>query len=103
MLQYIPFIGKTLGRFFGSKEKRDQYQADARQTVYTQFANEFGHAKTWWDSCIDGCNRLPRPLMTFGTIYLFYLCWTDPRQFLEGATALQAMPKEAISGPLSLS
>ena len=94
MLQFLPFIGDMASRFFGSKEKRDQYQADARDAVYSQFAQEFGHSKTWWDSFIDGLNRLPRPIMTFGTIYLFYLCWNDPAKFITGAQALQVMPKE---------
>lgn len=94
MIQYLPFIGSLVSSFFGSKEKRDQYQADARTAVYSQFAAEFGHGKTWWDSIVDGLNRLPRPFMTFGTIYLFYLCWHDPEKFIEGAVALQAMPQE---------
>ena len=94
MIPYLPFIGSAISKIFGSKEKRDQFQANARSAVYSQFAAEFGHSKTWWDSLIDGLNRLPRPLMTFGTIYLFYMCWTDYERFLVGAVALQSMPKE---------
>jgi len=94
MIQYMPFIGETLGRFFGNREKREEYQADARGAVYKQFANEFGHSRTWWDSLIDGLNRLPRPIMTFGTIWLFYYAVKDPDGFAESAQALQAMPKE---------
>ncbi|MCG8345102.1 MAG: holin family protein [Chlorobiales bacterium] len=90
----LPLIGDLYRIVFGSELKRDEYQADARNSVYQQFANEFGHGQTWWDSFIDGINRLPRPFMTFGTIYLFWLCWTDPVAFVEGAQALQAMPKE---------
>lgn len=94
MIQYLPFIGDMVSRFWGSTEKRDQYQADARAAVYSQFAAEFGHGKTWWDSLIDGLNRLPRPIMTFGVIYLFVWCARDPAAFVEYASALQAMPKE---------
>lgn len=94
LLTAIPIVGDLVKTVFGSQEKRDQYQADARSAVYQQFAAEFGHGKTWWDSLIDGLNRLPRPLMTFGTIYLFWLCWRNPAKFMEGAAALQAMPKE---------
>lgn len=90
----IPLVGDIIKTCFGSKQERDRYQADARAAVYQQFAAEFGHGKTWWDSLIDGLNRLPRPIMTFGTIYLFWLCWTDPVTFVRGASALEAMPKE---------
>lgn len=94
MIQYLPFVGDLFSKVFGSKAKRDQYQAKARDSVYTQFAAEFGNGKTWWDSLIDGINRLPRPLMTFGVVYLFYMCWSDPAAFVRGAEALQYMPKE---------
>lgn len=90
----IPVLGDLIKVVFGDQEKKDQYQADARADVYSQFAAEFGHSKTWWDSLIDGLNRLPRPFMTFGTIYLFAYCWVSPEDFIKGATALQAMPKE---------
>ena len=94
VLAGIPLVGDLVKTIFGSSEERDQYQASARSDVYKQFAAEFGHGKTWWDSLIDGLNRLPRPVMTFGTIYIFWLCWTDPTKFLDGAVALQSMPKE---------
>lgn len=94
IIETIPLIGSLFTKIFGDKEQRDQHQANARGAVYGQFANEFGHSRTWWDSLIDGLNRLPRPFMTFGTIYIFWLCWSNPVKFLEGATALQAMPKE---------
>ena len=94
MLQYIPFVGDLIGKIFGDKEKREAYQADARTAVYQQFAKEFGHSKNWWDSLIDGLNRLPRPIMTFGTIYIFWLCWHNPMAFSRGALALQSMPGE---------
>lgn len=90
----IPLVGNIIKTVFGSRLERDRFQADARSAVYQQFASEFGHSKTWWDSMIDGINRLPRPIMTFGTIYIFWLCWSDPVTFMQGATALQAMPKE---------
>lgn len=102
MLQYIPLVGDLIGKIFGNKEKREEYQSDARSAVYQQFASEFGNSQTWWDSLIDGLNRLPRPFMTFGTIYLFWLCWHDPMEFIKGARALQAMPGEgwAILGAI---
>ena len=90
----LPVVGGLLDKWLGNRAARDKFQADHRSANYQQFAAEFGHATTWWDSLIDGLNRLPRPIMTFGTIYIFWLCWRNPEEFIEGAIALQAMPKE---------
>ena len=94
MLQYLPFIGKAISAIFGSKEKRDKYDAEAKAATSSEFAAEFGHSKNWFDSLIDGLNRLPRPIFAFGTIYLFVLCWTNPETFVAGAVNLELMPQE---------
>jgi Holin of 3TMs, for gene-transfer release len=59
-----------------------------------QFAAEFqGRAnRTWWDSMIDGLNRLPRPLITFGILAFFVLAPLEPVKFLEVAKVYQIMP-----------
>lgn len=95
MLQYIPFIGDMVKTFFGSKEKRDKYEANRNTSIHEQFANEFGNSNNWFDSLIDGVNRLPRPVFAFGTIYLFFLCWSEPDKFVEGAKNLELMPDQA--------
>jgi hypothetical protein len=59
-----------------------------------QFAAEFHsrERRTWWDSLVDGLNRLPRPLITLGVLGLFVLAPLDPLRFLEIARAYQLMP-----------
>jgi Holin of 3TMs, for gene-transfer release len=59
-----------------------------------QFAAEFHEraGQTWWDSLIDGLNRLPRPLITIGILALFVLAPVAPVRFLEIAQAYQMMP-----------
>ena len=59
-----------------------------------QFAAEFKSKRTstGWDSCVDGRNRLPRPLITLGILGLFVLAPADPLRFLEIARAYQIMP-----------
>ena len=101
ILNGLPLLGGLWSTVFGDKTKKQQSEHveemathTEQLAIYKQFANEFGHSKTLWDSLIDGINRLPRPTMTFGVIWLFYHCWTDPMAFLEGVTALQAMPQE---------
>ncbi len=59
-----------------------------------QFAAEFHEraGRTWWDSLIDGLNRLPRPLITLGILAFFVLAPVAPVRFLEIAQAYQMMP-----------
>ena len=59
-----------------------------------QFTAEFHDraGRTWWDSLIDGLNRLPRPMITLGILALFVLAPVAPVRFLEIAQAYQMMP-----------
>jgi hypothetical protein len=59
-----------------------------------QFAAEFHDraGRTWWDSLVDGLNRLPRPLITLGILGFFVLAPLEPVRFLEIARAYQMMP-----------
>jgi hypothetical protein len=59
-----------------------------------QFAAEFQpRAKsTWWDSFIDGLNRLPRPLITLSVGAFFVLAPLDPLRFAQVARAYELMP-----------
>ena len=91
----IPLVGDIIKTIFGSKLQRDRFDADAKAAASSQFAAEFGHNRNWFDSLIDGLNRLPRPVFAFGTIYLFALCWVDPKAFSIGAVNLRLMPQEA--------
>jgi hypothetical protein len=59
-----------------------------------QFAAEFHPRKnrTWWDSFIDGLNRLPRPLITLSVGAFFVLAPLDPLRFAQVARAYELMP-----------
>lgn len=59
-----------------------------------QFAAEFQAraGRTWWDSAIDGLNRLPRPLITLGILAFFVLAPIDPLRFAQIAKAYELMP-----------
>lgn len=86
-------ITKTI---FGSKEARDTQAHDEQMSVMQAFAAEFlpRENRTWWDSFVDGLNRLPRPVMTFGVIALFWYCVEEPAEFAASMTALKLMPAE---------
>ena len=63
-----------------------------------QFAAEFQarEGRTWWDSLVDGLNRLPRPLITLGILAFFVLAPLEPVRFLEiaahGTTVIGSPP-----------
>ena len=77
----------------GDSAARDANTHTEQMAVYNQFAAEFGHARTWWDSFIDGLNRLPRPFMTFGTIGMFAWCVIDPPAFGDAMIQLAKVPE----------
>ena len=52
-----------------------------------------GEDRTWWDSTVDGINRLVRPGFTFGTLYLFYLAIVEPIGFAASMQALALVPE----------
>ncbi|MGH6943433.1 MAG: 3TM-type holin, partial [Geminicoccaceae bacterium] len=59
-----------------------------------QFAAEFHDRanRTWWDSLIDGLNRLPRPVITIGILSFFVLAPLDPERFVRIARGYEVMP-----------
>ncbi|PIE41741.1 MAG: hypothetical protein CSA49_01930 [Gammaproteobacteria bacterium] len=87
--------------FIENKENRgqrshDREMADISRDMasLSQFSSEF-HARqkrTWWDSLVDGLNRLPRPLLTIAILSFFVLAPLDPARFLEIAKAYELMP-----------
>ena len=68
--------------------------AAARSDSLAQFAAEFaGPRRGFFDRFIDGLNRLPRPALALGTIWLFVMAMQRPDQFTEGMEGLAAVPE----------
>ena len=84
-------IVKTI---WGSKQERDAGDQAEQMSVQAAFAAQMmpRDNRTWWDSLIDGINRLPRPVMTFGIVGLFWYCLYAPAQFAAAMTGLALMP-----------
>jgi hypothetical protein len=51
-------------------------------------------ARGRYDRVIDAANRLPRPVLVFGTLALFALAIVDPATFDRVMTSLRHMPEE---------
>ena len=68
--------------------------ADAQTASLNQFAAEFRHARRGlFDRVIDGLNRLPRPLMAFGTLGLVGTAMVAPDWFSTRMAGLALVPE----------
>lgn len=58
-----------------------------------QYSAEFNSGLTgWFDSFINGINRLPRPIMALGTVGLFVYAMVDPESFAGRMQGLAFIP-----------
>lgn len=91
----IEQVGGLVTKVFGNKEKRDDAVSSEQGKVLDQFAAEFHHGagRTWFDSLIDGLNRLPRPLL-FGYCFTM-LMWPlfEPESFSIAMNSYTIMPE----------
>ncbi len=86
---------RLVATLFGDRAARERYAAEEQMAVQAGFQAEFAprSRRTWWDSFVDGLNRLPRPLMTFGVIGLFVWAVVDPPAFSLAMLALRNVPE----------
>lgn len=67
-------------------------EAHARAIAHAQA--EFVHAPAgWFDGMVDGMNRLPRPLLTLGTMGLFGYAMVEPHGFSLRMQGLALVPE----------
>lgn len=81
--------------FRPNAEKSDQRVSESQGRAIAQFANEFSQTRNnWFDSFVDGLNRLPRPIMAFSVLSLLFSALYDPIWFSERMTALALVPDQ---------
>lgn len=82
------------GIFTPNAEASAQRAAQRAHGAQQQYSAEFRgpERKSWFNALIDGLNRLPRPVMAFGTIWLFIHAMRDPIAFGEKMVGLALMP-----------
>lgn len=80
--------------FVPSATKRMELSAQAQMQALQEMAAEFGtEPQGWFDRMVNGLNRMPRPLLAFGTIGLFIYAMVDPVQFAQRMVGLNAVPE----------
>jgi hypothetical protein len=87
-------VVETAEVFRINAEQQAQRAADARAQSLAQFAAEFQQPrKGVFDRIIDGLNRLPRPLLAFGTLGLFAAAMIDPIWFASRMQGIALVPE----------
>ncbi|NOX40508.1 MAG: carboxylesterase, partial [Alphaproteobacteria bacterium] len=100
-------IGSILGVLFGggrnvvqqtaevfrpNAEREAQRGADYQSAALQQFGAEFYQRRGLFDRIIDGLNRLPRPAMALGVLFLLGSAMTDPVWFASRMQGLTLVP-----------
>ena len=80
--------------FLPSATRRMELSAEAQMAALRQLGEEYQHpALSWFDRMVNGLNRLPRPLLAFGTLGLFIHAMIDPEGFAKRMVGLNAVPE----------
>jgi hypothetical protein len=88
-------VNTGIKSIWGSKQERDQQSYELNAANQSEYSAEFQFRenRSWWDSFIDGLNRLPRPVMALGVIALFVWCPIDTVGFSQAMVALGLIPQ----------
>ncbi len=94
-VQALGSAAKGLAEVFTpSATRRMELSAEAQMAALAQLGDEYGHPMMgWFDRMVNGLNRLPRPLLAFGTLGLFIYAMVDPVQFARRMVGLNAVPE----------
>jgi len=86
-------IVETAQVFRENAESAAVRATSVKEQSMQQFASEFTVARSgWFDRLMDGLNRLPRPLLAFGTIGLFVVAMVDPVWFSSRMQGIALVP-----------
>lgn len=87
-------VAETAQVFRENAENSAVRAADARSASLQQFAAEFIQPRRgMFDRLVDGLNRLPRPMLALGTIWLFVTAMHSPETFAAGMEGLALVPE----------
>jgi hypothetical protein len=91
-------IGEAVGGvaevFAGNRAEREAAASREALAAVAELGAEFARAPAGgFDGFVDGLNRLPRPLLTLGTLALFVYAMTAPAGFTVRMHGLDAVPE----------
>ena len=80
--------------FVPNATRKMELSAEAQMAALRQLGEEYSLPSTgWFDRMVNGLNRLPRPLLAFGTLGLFVYAMVDPVRFSARMVGLNAVPE----------
>ncbi len=80
--------------FTENATRRMELEAGAQAAALAQHSAEFaGAGDGWFDRLVNGLNRLPRPMLAFGTLALFGYAMVDPTGFGARMAGLNQVPE----------
>jgi hypothetical protein len=80
--------------FTPSATRQMELSAEAQMAALRQLGTEYTDPGLgWFDRMVNGLNRLPRPLLAFGTLGLFIYAMVDPVTFGERMVGLNLVPE----------
>ncbi|MDX5370590.1 MAG: holin family protein [Alphaproteobacteria bacterium] len=79
----------------GMRQQAESNTHDEQIGAMNAFSREFTWRgeRYWFDSFVDGLNRLPRPLLAFGVIWLLWFAVQEPIEFSVIMQALALVPE----------
>ncbi len=86
-------VRETVGTFRPNAEAEAQRTAEFQAAALNQFGAEFGPQRGLFDRMIDGLNRLPRPAMALGVLFLIGSAMVDPIWFASRMQGLALVPE----------
>lgn len=87
-------VSETVGVFREHADRAGEREARMKHAALGQFAAEFARpARGPFDRAIDALNRLPRPILAFGTIGLLVTAMLDPVWFASRMQGIALVPE----------
>ncbi len=84
---------ETVETFRPNAEAEARRTAEYRAAALDQFGAEFSQQRGLFDRMIDGLNRLPRPAMALGVLFLIGSAMVDPVWFASRMQGLALVPE----------
>lgn len=79
--------------FHVNQTRQKELDEEAYARSITQYGEEFRAPAGWFDSFMNGLNRLPRPFLTLGTMGLFVYAMVEPIGFSSRMEGLALVPE----------
>lgn len=86
-------IVETAEVFRQNSEAAAVRDAERARAAMAQFGAEFRGQRSWFDQLMDGLNRLPRPMLAYGTLGLFGAAMVDPVWFASRMQGIALVPE----------